>query len=279
MSVLSRSAVRNSTVVRIASRVRTRVRTAASNARVTTVLGRGRASTDASGLPGDPPQTQNTSEIASTETRDEMGADATDTVSGSSRSLESSAVYRLLGRGRGLLTESRIFEWLTAEPEPEVIVIDLRETRTVGRVVSTLDRVLTRAEQDLLPALPAATVTRGTYWVRNRLVTRPLRGASVGLAVVANLGLLAVLLGSEDPITPTTLVLFAALLLAVRGFRSTMSLDELRETVWYRRGTAALIAVFEPPDPPESAPSKRGGEPSPYPDSDPDTPEEDSPRD
>lgn len=34
---------------------------------------------------------------------------------------------------------SVIYRWLTAEPEPDVIVIDLRETWTVGPVVAVLD--------------------------------------------------------------------------------------------------------------------------------------------
>jgi hypothetical protein len=178
-----------------------------------------------------------------------------------------------------MLTESRIFEWLTAEPDPEVIVIDLRETRTTGWVISTLDRVRARAEQDLMPALPAATVTRGGYFVRNQLVARPFRGVGVGLAVVANAGLLTTLLGSEDPVTPVTLFLFAVLLLAVRAFRSDMSLDELTDTVWYRQGAAAVIAVFEPPAPPESEPNKLDSEPSPGPNSESDTTEGDLIRD
>lgn len=35
--------------------------------------------------------------------------------------------------------QSFLFQWLTKEPEPEVIVIDLRETRTVGPVIGLLD--------------------------------------------------------------------------------------------------------------------------------------------
>lgn len=40
---------------------------------------------------------------------------------------------------------SWLYGWLTAEPEPDVIVIDLRETRTIGPVISVLDRVVPRA--------------------------------------------------------------------------------------------------------------------------------------
>ena len=35
---------------------------------------------------------------------------------------------------------SFLYRWLTKEPEPEVVVIDLRETRTVGPFVRLLDR-------------------------------------------------------------------------------------------------------------------------------------------
>jgi hypothetical protein len=37
---------------------------------------------------------------------------------------------------------SWLYGWLTAEPEPDVIVIDLRETRTVGPVIELLDRAI-----------------------------------------------------------------------------------------------------------------------------------------
>lgn len=37
---------------------------------------------------------------------------------------------------------SVLYRWLTAEPEPEVIVIDLRDTFTVGPIVALLDRLV-----------------------------------------------------------------------------------------------------------------------------------------
>lgn len=37
---------------------------------------------------------------------------------------------------------SWLYGWLTAEPDPEVIVVDLRETWTVGPVIAALDRVV-----------------------------------------------------------------------------------------------------------------------------------------
>lgn len=37
---------------------------------------------------------------------------------------------------------SWLYRWLTAEPEPQVVVIDLRETYTVGPLLAVLDRGL-----------------------------------------------------------------------------------------------------------------------------------------
>jgi hypothetical protein len=37
-----------------------------------------------------------------------------------------------------------LYQWLTAEPEPEVIVIDLRDSYTVGPILAILDRIAQR---------------------------------------------------------------------------------------------------------------------------------------
>lgn len=42
---------------------------------------------------------------------------------------------------------SRLYRCLTAEPEPDVIVIDLRETYTIGPIVSVLDALILRMGQ------------------------------------------------------------------------------------------------------------------------------------
>lgn len=265
MSVLPRSAVQNSTAMQALASVRTRFRSATENARATAVLNR-LHSTDENepvdGLSRDPGVTGS----EPTAPKQPADSDGTATPTGSARSIESSVIYRLIQRGQGFVTTSWLYDWLTAEPEPEVIVIDLRETRIVGLVLTILDRIFTQAERELLPALPTATVTRGGYWLRSRIVDRPLRVASIGLAIVVNLGLLSILTGSDDPVTPVTLLLLAALLLAARGFQSTMSLDELTSTPQYQRTTALLIAAFEPPDPPASATSDQDTEATAQPD-------------
>lgn len=52
-----------------------------------------------------------------------------------------SQVVAALQVGSDWVYESWLYQWLTKEPEPEVIVIDLRETYTVGPFIRLLDRV------------------------------------------------------------------------------------------------------------------------------------------
>ncbi|MDL0134992.1 hypothetical protein [Halobacterium salinarum] len=56
---------------------------------------------------------------------------------------------RIAGAARTVATttttvvrESALYRWLTAEPDPEIIVIDLRDTRTVGPFITVLTRVV-----------------------------------------------------------------------------------------------------------------------------------------
>jgi len=58
----------------------------------------------------------------------------------------STTATRWLGSTSDRLTRvvqgSFLYRWLTAEPDPEVIVIDLRETYTVGPFIAILDRIV-----------------------------------------------------------------------------------------------------------------------------------------
>ena len=56
------------------------------------------------------------------------------------------AVRTLGTRASTLVRESYCYRWLTKEPDPEVIVIDLRETYTVGPLIALLDRVIPHIE-------------------------------------------------------------------------------------------------------------------------------------
>ena len=64
------------------------------------------------------------------------------------------AVRRFGQSATAVARDSRLYQWLTAEPEPTVITIDLRETYTVGPVIALIDRLVTplsaRREQSTL---------------------------------------------------------------------------------------------------------------------------------
>jgi len=64
-----------------------------------------------------------------------------------SSSYEQSTLNWLSSRLLYITQQSRLYRWFTTEPDPNVIVIDLRETYTVGPLLSVLDIVVPRAEQ------------------------------------------------------------------------------------------------------------------------------------
>lgn len=87
-------------------------------------------------------------------TRDSTTRDADSTLA---RATDGSRVIELVGsvrtatadrlaavqdRATTVVQHSFLYRWLTAEPDPEVVVIDLRETRTVGPIIASLDRVV-----------------------------------------------------------------------------------------------------------------------------------------
>lgn len=159
------------------------------------------------------------------------------------RASPDSTLSGLVRSGRQFVTTSWLYRWLTAEPDPDVVVIDLRETLTVGPWLGALERGL----RWLLPAAATSLlfgVARRTY----RIVRfRPVQLASLALGgLVAVLLLGTALRGAGSPILLGVLVCLAVL--AVVGSRLTWTWADLRET----RGYQALAAAFEPPEPPES---------------------------
>ncbi|WP_276249753.1 hypothetical protein [Haloarcula rara] len=58
-----------------------------------------------------------------------------------------------------IVRHSYCFRWLTAEPDPDVIVIDLRVTRTIGPFVRLLEMVLDPVERAWADSHIASTVT------------------------------------------------------------------------------------------------------------------------
>jgi len=65
----------------------------------------------------------------------------------------------LSGHVETLVRNSYGYRWLTAEPDPSVVVIDLRETRTVGPFVRLLEQVVDPVERAWEDSRIAATVT------------------------------------------------------------------------------------------------------------------------
>jgi hypothetical protein len=81
------------------------------------------------------------------------------------------------------IRSSWLYRWLTAEPEPDVIVIDLRETYTVGPVLAALDRAVERAAPRWRDSAP----DRALAWASTTVTNAPVRVAS-WIAILAFVG-------------------------------------------------------------------------------------------
>lgn len=136
---------------------------------------------------------------------------------------------------------SALHGWLTADPDPEPVVIDLRETYTMGPVLAVLNR-LASLTPDSKPATTAGALT-------GRVAAAPVRAlglvwslafAASLLATVADGGLTAPVYGFH------ALGLLAGLVM----LRERRDPEALAETpIW---GT--LLAVFAPPPTPREDP-------------------------
>lgn len=134
---------------------------------------------------------------------------------------------------------SWLYRWLTKEPDPDVIVIDLRETWTVGPIIALLDRL----------AAPVGSAWQGSGAddALAAIAAEPVRalGIVTAVAVAVNLLVAAALGDLTQAGLGARLVVFGLGLLATRERRSP---DELAET-WVGR---ALVALLVPPEPPEN---------------------------
>jgi|GEM_PF-804124 len=135
------------------------------------------------------------------------------------------------------------YQWLTTEPDPDVIVIDLRETYTVGPFIRLLDAVIDELETGYANSQAEYTISKITTAIQ----AQPIRLLGiVGLACVPFSLLILTLAGS------ITTMLFAVHLVAsalsAASLRSTHSLADLLES----RPAKLLIAALEPPEPPET---------------------------
>lgn len=169
------------------------------------------------------------------------------------QAVESAAAHSRMGAalGRGAeplgrwLRGSWVYGWLAAEPDPDVIVIDLGETYTAGPVLAALDDAVGWAGPRWRDSSPRRLLERATAAVADA----PLRFAGWLAVVVLVVGLGVAVAGGAAP--PGTLLV--ALGLALLATRERRSVAELRET-WAGRALAALLV---PPELSENEASDR----------------------
>jgi hypothetical protein len=139
------------------------------------------------------------------------------------------------------------YRWLTKEPDPDVIVIDLRETYTVGPVIAALEWLL----DIFVPASARSRVVTVAERIQQQGREAPVRTASLlTLAAVAGWVVRTALTGGLS--RGSALGSLGVALLALLGTRVTMDWDNLCDT----RLADWLRAVFEPPPPPEKQESE-----------------------
>ena len=164
----------------------------------------------------------------------------TEAVTGNSRVV--AAARSSAARVGRCVRSSLLYRRLTAEPDPEVIVIDLRETRTAGPILAVLDWVISQLSRGFENSR-IGTVARVTAGGTR---SRPL--AALGLVVVALGSAIAartLLTTGPEP----TLTLVAAVITTLTGValtRDERDWETLRETETVK----LLVRVLEPPDPP-----------------------------
>lgn len=235
-----------SVVATAAERTARRLRTAAATARVGRLVqplvgsrGEGGDGTDADGEPrptGAIRRLAARSTVAKTlrRTRARIGS----TVGTAAANARLTAAGDAIGR---VVRGSVCYRWLTAEPDPDVIVIDLRETLTVGPPLRAIQRSL----EALAPSVATARLAAAGRAVASTLRARPVRVAGLALLGAVGIGMGA-LAASGDPGPVSVAALVALALLAAVGVRSRATWEDVRES----RIVSALAAAFEPPEPP-----------------------------
>jgi len=159
--------------------------------------------------------------------------------------LEDSRLYQALSaateRLSSVIRASYLYRWLTAEPDPDVIVIDLRETWTVGPVIAILDWLFAQFEDAAEGSRIVALAATGY----ERTLAAPVRiGGLAALVAAALAGLLGVVSGRRSAL----FVAAALLVIGTLGLFEDRSWADLRRT----RPVELLVAALEPPAPPES---------------------------
>jgi len=171
------------------------------------------------------------------------------TIRSTERSLDTvtttSAVVRAMRTFGQWGRASFLYRWLTTEPDPSVVVIDLRETWTVGPVLALLDRLVA----SFAPSVRRSSLLEWLRDARAAVVAAPVRVASLVVLVATAVDLvLTLILAGFDP--GGTALRILVLGIAAVGTQVTLSWSELGETRLGRLVTAALA-------PPDVEPSDR----------------------
>ncbi|MFW5965110.1 MAG: hypothetical protein ACOCQM_09595 [Natronomonas sp.] len=135
-------------------------------------------------------------------------------------------------------SDSRIVQWFLAEPEPEVIVIDLRETYTIGPILRAAEWAIGHGNRFAERSGLTAAAGNTAQWIRSQ----PIHVAGIVLFGVAIAGVVTAALSSGN--LGGWLVLSGIALLALRERRSWEDIGETRVG-------RALAAAFAPPEPPD----------------------------
>ncbi|WP_233559385.1 MULTISPECIES: hypothetical protein [unclassified Halorubrum] len=158
------------------------------------------------------------------------------------RAVQGSRLGRLGQWIAGAVRDSYLYRWLTAEPDPDVIVIDLRETWTVGPVIRLLDAAIDRLAPAVRESRVAGAVQTGAT------VTRQQPAVVAGLGLLVAGALVGVASVGAGTLGTTRLALTAVTLITgALATRERRSWTELRET----RPVRLLLAALEPPEPQE----------------------------
>ncbi len=153
-----------------------------------------------------------------------------------------SSLSRIMASTAGWMRASFCYRWLTAEPEPEAIVVDLRETVTVAPLIAALDRTVSAVG----PGLETATVADVAEALAAAIRAAPVRAVSL-VVLVAVLGNLAWIVVAGELTTAGFLGRVSLVALAALGTRVDVPWNLLSES-W---PVQLAIAALEPPEPPD----------------------------
>lgn len=139
-----------------------------------------------------------------------------------------------LARTGTVVRRSWLYRWLTAEPDPEVIVVDLRRTYTVGPLLGLLERALAPFERAAHSSASVRTLDR----VASNPV--PVVGAVLLGAALASFAV------SWPAIDPAGLVAHG--LVAGAGGLGVAA-DDSATALANSRATALVATLLKPPEP------------------------------